>query len=175
MKKPYPSNIKEYGGALQTTRKGRQGPRPVSVYDSMHFVVRSTHAKGKWSFRTPKNFQRIEKILRSFTLKHGVDIYSQAIHFNHLHIHAKVSSVKGYKRFIRAITAAIAMAVTGMSRWNPLDLKFWDRRPYSRIVRGLAEEVRLQDYIEINKYEANGYSRSEARRLYHRDRKLRSG
>lgn len=174
MKKKHVNSIKEYGGDLLRTRKGRQGPRPVSVYDSMHFVLRSTQAKGKWSFRAPKNFQRIEKILKTFAARHGVEIINYAINFNHVHFSAYVSSINGYKKFIRAVTGAIAMAVTGMSRWNPLDVKFWDRRPFSRIVRGHTEEVALDDYIEINKYEAKGFRREEARRRYHRDRKLRT-
>lgn len=174
MKRKFPNNRITYGGDLLRTRKGRQGPRPLSVDNSMHFVLRSTQAKGRWSFRQPRHFQRIEKILKSFAEKHGIDIYSQAIHLNHVHLQAKVPSVQSYKRFIRAITAAIAMAVTGMSRWNPLDIKFWDRRPYSRIVLGYAEEVTLHDYIEINNYEAAGFTREEARRRYHRDRKQRA-
>jgi len=165
----------EYGGDLLKTRKARQGPRPVCARDTMHFVLRSTLAKGIWSFRVPKNFQKVEKILKTFSVRHGVRLFSYAVHFNHLHLHAQVSSIKGYKRFIRAVTAAIAMAITGMSRWNPLDIKFWDRRPFSRIARGPLEEATLHEYVLINKYEAEGFSRNEARRKMYRDRKTRAG
>lgn len=165
----------EFGGDLLKTRKGRQGPRPLCVHDSMHIVMRSSLAKGKLGFRVPKNFQRIEKILKTFAARHGVRIDSHVIQFNHLHLQVQLSSIKGYKKFIRAVTAAIAMAITGMSRWNPMDVKFWDRRPFSRIVRGPLEEATLYEYIEINKYEALGFSRDDARKKVFRDRKTRAG
>lgn len=86
---------------------------------------------------------------------------------NHLHLQIKLTSRDAYKAFIRAITAAIAMAVTGASRWKPLKQdargRFWDYRPFTRIVVGIREFINLQNYIEINQLEGLGYSRIEAR------------
>lgn len=70
-----------------------------------------------------------------------------------------------YKPFIRALTGAIAMAVTGANRWKPLKEKFWDRRPYSRVVRGFRAMLTLNDYIEVNQIEGIGASRKHARAL----------
>jgi hypothetical protein len=55
------------------------------------------------------------------------------------------------------------MAITGASRWKPLKTKFWDYRPFTRVVRGLRALLGLRDYIEINQMEGYGYDRSEAR------------
>jgi REP element-mobilizing transposase RayT len=129
----------------------------------MHLVLRSSHAKGAWSLRRPKNFQETEKILQAFAQKHGVVLKKRVIHLNHIHLHVLLSSSRGYKRFIRAVSAAIAMRVTGMSRWNRLKIRFWDRRPFSRIVVGGREELALKDYLEINELETLGCSRQEAR------------
>ena len=152
-----------YGGDHLKTRLGRSTPRPLSMGRTMHFVLKSTKATGPWSFRTKKAL--IEAILEKFAQKHGVDLLNTAVQGNHLHLNLQVSAVRGYKRFIRAVTAAIAMAVTGASRWNPLGIRFWDRRPFSRIVLTPSDEITVQNYVELNKLEASGLSRTEARRL----------
>jgi REP element-mobilizing transposase RayT len=152
-----------YGGSLLKTRRGRAKPRPIATGQTMHLVLRSTKAAGPWSFRTPRNFSTIQKILKKFASKHGVGIESFAINLNHLHLHVKISTRHAYMRFIRAISSAIAMAVTGMSRWNPLELKFWDRRPFSRVVVGERDRENMRDYIRINELEGGGCKRVEAR------------
>lgn len=65
------------------------------------------------------------------------------------------------------MTAAIAMAITGASRWRPLKKeakdRFWDRRPFSRIIRTTKALLRLKDYLDVNRLEGLGYNRIEAR------------
>jgi REP element-mobilizing transposase RayT len=159
-----------YGGSLQTTRKGRQGSRPLSTRHSMHFVLRSTRATGAWSFR--RHRQKIHRIIQKFSQKFGVRVHSMANVGNHLHLHLQFTSRLTYKPFIRAITAAIMMAVTGASRWQRPTLakgsglvgtRFWDRRPFSRIVQSFRAQLTLRDYIAINRFEGFGYDRSNAR------------
>ena len=112
-----------YGGSLRNTRKGREGPRPLSTRDSMHLVLRSSKAKGNWSLRRSR--KKIDAILDKFSSKYAVNIISQANVGNHLHLHLRLRRRRLYNPFIRAITAAIAMAATGASRWKPLKTKFW--------------------------------------------------
>lgn len=161
-----------YGGSLQTTRKGRQGARPLSTRHHMHFVLRSTQATGAWSFT--RHRQKIHQIIQKFGQKFGVKVHSMANVGNHLHLHLQFTSRLTYKPFIRAITAAIMMAVTKSSRWNQprnvsmnsngsRNTRFWDRRPFSRIVQSFRAQLTLKDYIAINHLEGFGYDRSEAR------------
>jgi len=86
---------------------------------------------------------------------------------NHLHLHIKLTHRLGYKPFIRAITSAIAMAVTGTSRWKPLKKsnsdRFWDYRPFTRVLQSFREYLNLQDYIEINQFEGLGHDRVSVR------------
>jgi len=152
-----------YGGTYLKTRAGRARPRPLTYQHSMHFVLRSSVAKGPWSFRTPTNHAKIQKILQTFAAKHGVTLLNYAIHLNHLHLHVKFPKAQSYKRFIRAASAAIAMAITGASRWVRTQTKLWDRRPFSRAVIGERDQLNVNDYIEINQWEALGYNRAEAR------------
>ncbi len=130
--------------------------------------MRSTKAKGPWSFTQKKNRAAIEAILGRFAKKHDVQLRRSAVVSNHLHLEIKMGGKRGYRAnynaFVRAISAAIAMAVTGVSRWRNFELakKFWDRRPFTRIVKGLREHVTLAKYIKLNQLEGFGYSRKAA-------------
>lgn len=112
----------------------------------MHLVLRSTRAKGEWSFRRPRNEALINRIVDKFAVIYGVRVVSMANVGNHLHLQIKLSNRFGYRPFIRAVTSAIAMAVTGVNRWTKNQEnapgqrtrkkreKFWDYRPYTRVV-----------------------------------------
>src|SRR5262245_10695193 len=106
-----------YGGDRLKTRKGRSGARPLSTRHTMHLVLRSSRAKGAWSFKKPVNGRRIEEVVGRFSRKYGVRILSLANVGNHLHFQIKLANRQTYRPFIRAITAAIAMSITGSSRW----------------------------------------------------------
>jgi hypothetical protein len=54
------------------------------------------------------------------------------------------------------------MAITGVSRWKKLDFKFWDLRPFSRVVIGRRAFRFVVDYIHLNQLEALGHSREVA-------------
>ena len=93
---------------------------------------------------------------------------------NHLHLHLKLSHRATYAPFIRAVTGAIAIAVSGRSRWRAVvtagkavkrKLHFWDYRPFTRVVVGFRAFLSLKDYILINQLEGQGYFRHEARML----------
>jgi REP element-mobilizing transposase RayT len=184
----------EYGGELMKTRKGRAHGRPLSTRESMHLTLRSTKARGDWSFRRGANPAKIDAIIKKFTAKYGVRVISKSNDGNHLHLHVRLANRQSYKPFIRAVTAAIAMAVTGACRWRTKakimgerksstpctkvrsvvknvatdesasvsDMKFWDYRPFTRIVQGLRDFLALEDYIRINQLEGAGRKREDA-------------
>lgn len=154
---------KAYGGELFKKRKGRRGPRPLDTKNSMHLVLRSSHAKGGWSFRAGDNPKKVERILKKFSAKYAVRVLSVANVGNHLHLHIRLGNRYGYKPFIRAVTAAVAMAITGMSRWKKVKIKFWDLRPYTRVVLGKQAWVHLTKYIRLNQMEGMGYARDVAK------------
>lgn len=156
--KPEP---KMYGGTLRNKRKNRKGPRPLAVKHSMHLSLKSSKAKGEWSFY--RHRRTIRGIVDKFATKYGVKIHSMANVGNHLHIHIQLANRFTYRSFIRAITAAIAMAVTGASRWNKLGIKFWDYRPFTRVIVGLRAFLGMRDYVLINEIESQGHERSYAR------------
>lgn len=164
-----------YGGELLRTRKGRSKGRPLATKQTMHLVLRSSKARGEWSFRRAKNRRRIEEILNKFSRKYGVRIHSSANVGNHIHLHLQLSRRTGYRPFIRAVTAAIAMAVTGVNRWTRQRLgrtRFWDLRPYTRVVMGWKDRCQLSDYLKINQLEGVGYWRTDAEFLVRRGLRL---
>jgi REP element-mobilizing transposase RayT len=167
-----------YGGELLKKRKGRAHGRPIDTKNSTHLVLRSTKAIGPWSFKRRENELEIRRIVSKFSIKYGIKILSMANVGNHLHFHIKIKNRYAFKPFIRAITAAIAMAVTGTSRWKPLKKeakdKFWDYRPYTRVVQSFRAFLNLRDYIKINQFEGFGYKREHARFLTIVDNELNS-
>jgi putative transposase len=172
----FAKNSKSYGGTLLKTRQGRRHARPISTTQSMHLVLRSSQAIGEKSFTRPSHAREIKKIIDRFALKYGVRIHSLANVGTHLHFQIRFSKRQGYYRFIRAITAAIAMLITGRNRWtvkkNDLPKKFWDYRPFSRILTGLRDFLSVKDYIQINQLEGLGVSRPQARWLVHKKHPL---
>jgi putative transposase len=165
----FPKRSKSYGGVLLKKRKYRTYARPISTSQTMHLVLRSSKAVGEKSFRSNKNQKYIEKTITNFSLKYGVRVISLANVGNHLHLHVKIARRIGYLSFIRAITAAIAMYVSGRNRWtaqqSALKEKFWDYRPFSKIVDGFRFFLNMRDYIQINQLEGLGVSRLQARML----------
>lgn len=141
----------------------------------MHLVLRSSKAVEDMSFKAPQNRQAIEKIISRFAAKYGLRIISLANVGTHLHFHVKIAKRRGYLCFIRAVTAAIAMHVSGKNRWTMkkrVNLankrvqrrdKFWDYRPFTRIVDGFRAFLNLRDYIQINQLEGLGVPRHQAR------------
>jgi hypothetical protein len=84
---------------------------------------------------------------------------------NHIHLSLEVSSRENYRKFIRAVSAAIMMQVTGYSRWKkaPAHFQFWDARPFSRLLTSWKEVITLKKYLELNRWEGTGVKRAEAR------------
>jgi REP element-mobilizing transposase RayT len=150
----------DHGGDLKNPQKRA---RPLSTKESIHLVLRSTKAQGKMSFYKYK--KEIDTILNTFANKYHIEIKSSATQGNHIHLHIKLFKRDTYKPFIRAVTAAIMMKITGFcrDRPKPVNYKFWDRRPFTRVIRTFKEFKNLVDYIQINVFEGLGYSRTEAR------------
>jgi REP element-mobilizing transposase RayT len=166
----FKSSEKSFGGVLLKKRKARLNPRPLDTRNTMHLVLRSTKACGEWAFWRASHKAAIAQIVSRFARKNGVKILSLANVGNHLHIHLKLSSRFTYPAFIRAITSAITMTVTGCNKHEPLKKKasdrFWDHRPFTRvIVGGYKALAYMRDYMLINQLEGLGVNQSEARLL----------
>ena len=53
--------------------------------------------------------------------------------------------------------------------------RFWDHRPFTRVVVGFQAARRMVDYLRINEMEGWGFSKTEARGMFDIERKLKLG
>ena len=152
----------QHGGSLKNPQKRK---RPLGFRSRNHFVLRSSKAKGSWSFRRHK-FE-IAEVLKKFARKHHVGLVSYANVGNHIHLQLEIPSRNQYRKFVRAICSAIMIQVTGYSRWkpSPKGFRFWDGRPFSRIVSSWQEARILDRYFNKNRWQALGANPTEARFL----------
>ena len=156
-----------YGGDLLKTRKGRSTPRPLAVRSSMHLVLRSSKARGEWSFL--RHQTKIRQVFEHSAKKWGVRLISLANVGNHLHLHIQLTSRHTYAPFIRGTTGALAMLITGASRWKRRlggtrgsKARFFDYRPFTRVIVGFRALLSLKDYLQINQLEGFGVGRRRA-------------
>jgi REP element-mobilizing transposase RayT len=106
-KKLHPS---AYGGVLRNRRQGR-GTRSVSTRFSMHLVLRSSLARGAWSFTQPKNEAMIYRVIGKHAKSTKTEILGIGNAGNHLHLRVQFTSRKRYLCFIRAVTGEIALHI----------------------------------------------------------------
>lgn len=160
--------MKAYGGALRKKAANRLARPLVFRSGSMHISLKSTKAKGKYSFQSKLNRTRVKQFIESFSNKKGVQVISMANVGNHIHLHVKLHNKALYKAWIRGLTsglAMIAMGLSGLKELKEAGKKFWDHRPFSRVIESFKHFLTAKKYIEINQLEGMGIPRIEAELL----------
>jgi REP element-mobilizing transposase RayT len=154
---------KPFGGTLLRKAKNRTA-RPLSTKKSMHLVLRSSQATGEWSFK--RNGTLVEATIEMAAKKFGVKVYSFANGGNHLHLLVKLGNRFTYNGFIRSLTGTLALKITKANKFKKLKQKFWDARPFSRVIEwGRAYGI-AKDYLTLNQLESLGifdYSKGRLR------------
>ncbi len=148
-------NLKEFGGAL-LKKSNPKGRRPLCLKRPIHLVMRSTMATRELSFLRPVRAKRIELILRKQAQRFGVKIYQYANSGNNLHLVVKTHRREAFRAFIRSISGIIARVATGIERGALLGKKFWDARPFTRIIEWGRDYKNACDYVLQNALEALG-------------------
>lgn len=74
----------------------------------------------------------------------------------------------GCARGVAALAAGDVGAALAVGR-------FWDHRPFTRVVVGFQAARRMVDYLRINELEGWGFSKIEARGMFDVERKLKLG
>ncbi len=146
--------------ASQTTHGGdlskgkRKERRPFSSRRAIHVVMRSSQAKGPWSLLLFCGF--IRGLLWSLSRKFSVTVYEIAIVGSHIHLLLRAKEAEGFKKFLMVLSGRIVQHITGARKGLPLQTKFWDNIPFTRLVNfGRAFEV-AKRYVEQNTLEALG-------------------
>ncbi len=148
-------SAKAFGGTLLKDKRNRTA-RPIDTKRPMHLVLRSTQAVGRQSFLSPRNAKRVAQTIKQFADRCGVRLYQVGNSGNHLHLLIRVTNRHTWKRFIRGLTSALAYAVGAYRKGEALKTKFWDFRPFTRVVEW-GRDYRLQrDYVFLNALEGIG-------------------
>ena len=144
-----------FGGALQ--RSHPKSKRPLSTKHAVHLVLKSNLARGTKSFLSPRNAGKIESLIRKRAKIAGVRIYHFVNVGNHIHLVIRLHNRAAYANFVRTVTGLIARHVLGAQRNAAKGLKFWQARPFTRLVSWGRDYNRLRDYyMEKNRIEALG-------------------
>ncbi len=168
-----------FGGALL---KGSH-PKTKRLFHAglpMHVVIRSSKATGKRSLFASN--AHIARILKAQSERHDIEIFALANAGNHIHMLLRAPTRDHLSRFLRAVTGRIAQLVLGNSSRKAVSLaktalrdnareaagktRFWDARPFSRIVSWGRDFKTVARYIGMNANEAVGLSRSAARQMF---------
>lgn len=148
-------NVKEFGGALLKGNPREQ--RPISIKRSMHLVLRSTLAKGEHSFLNRSRAKQIQTLIHRLGDQMGVKVYRFANSGNHLHLIVMPRSREAFKSYIKAISGLIARLTLGVERGKSKGLKFWDARPWTRIIEWGRDFRSVALYLTQNTLEALGF------------------
>jgi hypothetical protein len=144
---------KIFGGSL--LRSNPKTKRPVTTKRSMHTVLGSKLAVGR---RSMLLFQvQISRQIYKQAEDFGVKIYGFANGGDHLHLVLLPRSRAAFNGFIRAISGIIARIVTGAERGRGKALKFWDARPFTRVVEWGRDLRNVCAYLRQNTLEALGF------------------
>ncbi|MBL7714141.1 MAG: transposase [Bdellovibrionales bacterium] len=147
--------IKDFGGAL--LKGNPRDRRPISMKRPMHLVLRSSLARGEKSFLHGKRRSAISALVDKLARSKGVKIYRLANSGNHLHLLVLPRSRSGFNGFVRALSGLIARMVLGVERGRSKGLKFWDSRPFTRIVEWGRDFRNACAYVRQNTLEALGF------------------
>jgi REP element-mobilizing transposase RayT len=144
-----------FGGSL-LRKAGNRTARPLSTKKSMHLVLRSTQATGEWSFKTKRNNKIVNETLHKTAQRFGVRIYQFSNNGNHLHLLIRLGNRFAYRGFIRALTGTLAIKITAANKFNKLKKRFWDARPFSRVIEWGRAYNLAKDYLLLNQLESQG-------------------
>lgn len=146
---------KEFGGSL--LKGNPRIKRPIALNKPMHLVLRSSFARGSFSMNHKR--KRIEKAIQTLSKNLGVKVYRFAIAGNHIHLLIVSKTRKAYSSFIRAVSGIVARIILSAERGKASFIdRFWDSRPYTRIMEWGRDFIAVSNYIDLNKLEAIGFS-----------------
>lgn len=145
---------KNFGGSLLKGK--RKTKRPLSFKRPMHIVLKSTKAKGIYSF--VNHTRKIEEIISSTSQEKKIKVYGKAINFNHIHLVVQLSTEENYKSWIRLLPARITQEMNCQE-------SLFDLRPHSTIIEWGRQFQNVMDYQLLNQMEIVGMRPSKKKKL----------
>ena len=143
-----------HGGEHSVGKRKRR--RPIHTKKPMHLTMRSESAKGRLSLGLPRHRNFIERKVREYAVKWGIRIYTFSNNSNHLHMVIRAGTRVGFQNFLRALSAQVALFVTGAKKGAALGKRFWDLLAFTRVPGWGRAYAVVRDYVEMNQQEAVG-------------------
>ena len=143
------------------TKGKRKERRPLDPKQALHVVLRSSVARGTLSMLHPSYCDPIHRITEKLSKRWGIRLYRYANVGNHIHLLIKVPSRAVWQRFLKELTGAIAIIVTGAKKGasltkNDTGRGFWDHLAFTRIVYFGRDFLNMGRYLIKNLFEAAG-------------------
>jgi REP element-mobilizing transposase RayT len=158
---PRLKKIQAFGGTLLKNKKNRHA-RPLCTKRSIHLILKSSQATGEKSFKHYKNSKRVQELCFKLARRYGIKIYEYGNAGNHIHLLIKLSNRFTYFAFIRNLTGTMVKKIMGSQK---LTKKFWDYRPFSRVVEWSKAYRIAKDYVLLNQLEGLGIIPYQPNRL----------
>jgi len=146
-----------FGGSLLKNSHAKTA-RPFSPKASMHIVLKAhSHILKHYD-------RRVEILIEKQARSHFIKIYSMQNVGNHIHLVLRSKNKESLQNFLRAIGGLIPRLLASSGLWL--------QRPFSRIIRWGRSFQTIKNYMTINQYESQGYSRGQARFMLEMDQGL---
>ena len=145
----FKDKIKPYfgGSMLKGNAKVR---RPLTSKQAIHLVLKSELAKGEKSFLRKSNSKKIDRVIREQADRWGIKLYHLINVGNHIHLVIKIGDIHYFRPFICAITGVIARHITGAEKGAAKLIKFWQARPFTRLIAWGKDFDHISWYLKKN-------------------------
>ncbi len=133
-----------FGGSLLKDKKNRTA-RPLSCSEHMHMILKSSHMNGEASLFKKENRDLFIGLLKTLSEKYHIKIIEYELVGNHIHILFKIACGALYRKFIRCLTGQFAKKM--IQRHGLKVKRFFDERPFTRVVKFGRDLIRVTTYI----------------------------
>ncbi len=133
-----------FGGSLLKNKKNRTA-RPLSCSEAMHMTLKSTHMVGEVSLFRKENRDLFVGLLKSLSEKYHIKVIEYKLVGNHIHLLFKIACRSLYRKFIRCLTGQFAKKM--IQRYGLKVKRFFDERPFTRVVKFGRDLIRVTSYI----------------------------
>jgi hypothetical protein len=142
----------------------RKVARPICTKRPLHLVLKSSRAKGPWSFYQHKD--AIKKLLKTSARQYGVRVLGYENVGNHLHLLIQGKNRPLLRAFLKVFPQRLMFQVTGARKGNPQG-RFFDHILFSRVVEWGQALARMKNYLGKNRLESYGLPKDIVERWRH--------
>jgi REP element-mobilizing transposase RayT len=145
-------------GGIHLKNYNPKSKRPMDSKKALHLTMKSSQATGTKSFKNENYEAKIWEIISNHAERFQIKIYEYANGGNHLHLLIRAKHRDEFRAFIRTISGLIARLVGGGQRNHARNRRFWDARPFTRIVSFAKKEfATAKSYLHRNMLEIIGW------------------